>query len=61
MTELTAVERNTVLAALRCFQEVVEATNNELPDRLLDIATNGGAHEPMSLDDIDDLCERLNQ
>lgn len=47
-------ELSTVRAALRSYQRAT-------PDAyLLSIATNDDRHEPMTMVEIDDLCERLN-
>lgn len=47
-------ELATLLAALRLYQQA------DCPTDLLDIATNGGAHNPMTPDEIDGLCEKIN-
>lgn len=47
-------ELATVLAALRDHQR------RTCPPDLLDIATNGDRHEPLTGEEIDRLCERLN-
>jgi len=47
-------ELATVLAALRGHQR------RTCPPDLLDIATNGGRHVPLTGEEIDGLCERLN-
>jgi hypothetical protein len=44
-----------VLAALRLYQRVIDHSAD-----LGDVATDDGRYEPMSPDEIDDLCERLN-
>ncbi len=44
-----------VLAALRLYQRVIGHSAD-----LDDIATDAGTHEPLSPDEIDELCERLN-
>lgn len=53
---LSTKEINTVLAALRFFQMKGAAAGPEIAD----LATNNGAESPMSNDEIDALCERLN-
>ena len=53
--EFNAVERDTILAALRLWQRT-----KEIPQGILDIATNGGAHAVIEDNDIDELCERIN-
>lgn len=58
--KLNQRQHATVLAALRCYQQVLDETSGDLPDDLLDIATNGGAIERLELDEIDDLCMELN-
>lgn len=47
-------ELATVLAALRAHQR------RTCPPDLLDIATNGGRYVPLTSEQIDGLCERLN-
>jgi hypothetical protein len=51
----SARELGHVLAALRLYQRLIGHSAD--PD---DIATDAGRHDPMSLDEIDGLCERLN-
>lgn len=51
-------ERDTILAALRLWQEKVQV--GDVGGVLLDIANNGGQHNGLDLEGIDDLCERLN-
>lgn len=53
-------ERDMILAALRLYQQVHDQTGGDLPDDILDIATNGEAHEVIDLEAIDALCERIN-
>lgn len=57
---ITTDERDIILAALRLFQHVHEQTGGDIPDEILDIATDGDSHEPIDLEAIDDLCERIN-
>lgn len=49
-------EFNTILAALRFWQR--KGNTSDLPE--WDIATNGDEDEPLSDDEIDLLCERIN-
>ncbi len=52
-------ERDTILAGLRALQDRIKGppyTRLELEQ----LATNGGEHEAMTSEEIDDLCERLN-
>lgn len=63
-------ELATVLAALRLWQTdrpqqpKADITGwplvSERQGMLLDIADNGGTVEPLNIDEIDELCERLN-
>ena len=53
---LNARELATVLAALRLWQETV----NRHEEPMWEIATDDGMIEPLSDDEIDELCERLN-
>lgn len=50
-------ETNTVLAALRLWQMQRE---RDLPGGLVEVATNGHTQEPLTDDEIDALCERIN-
>lgn len=53
-------ELATVLAALRTYQKML-GMNGDMPDNdVKDVATDGGTIEPMNVDEIDELCERLN-
>ena len=54
---IRGAERNTVLAALRLYQGQIDTGEAEA---VQDIATNGGAHAPLTVAEIDALCERLN-
>ncbi|WP_201274069.1 hypothetical protein [Microvirga brassicacearum] len=51
-------ERDTILAALRHYQ--ADATVAKVSDEIGELATNGGTQDPLSLDEIDELCERIN-
>lgn len=53
---MTKRELGTVLAALRWWQ----LTLGEAPIWIDEIATDSGEFEPLSVAEIDDLCERLN-
>ena len=53
-------ERDVILAALRLYQQAHHQTGGDLPDDILDIATDGESHEAVDLEAIDDLCERIN-
>lgn len=48
---------HTILAALRMYQNRI----NDIPERFLEIATNYGEVDPLTADEIDDLCEELNR
>jgi hypothetical protein len=56
MTDMTIDDRElgTVLAALRLWRRAMR------PADLLDIATGGGEFVPLDIDEIDDLCIRIN-
>lgn len=58
---LTDRERDTVLAALRDWEEALLA-RDFISSRMMAIATNGrtGDDAALSADEIDDLCERIN-
>ena len=53
-------ERATVLAALRVYQQQLENYGGAPPQDVEDIATNMFEFEPMSSEEIDGLCERMN-
>lgn len=52
--QLDARQLATVLAALRLWQRT-----DWPPADLCDIATDGAEMEPLSVEEIDELCERL--
>lgn len=54
--QFTPRERDGVLAALRLWQKAPEDTRAYLSD----IFTNSKAHDGLSDEEIDDLCERIN-
>lgn len=59
-------ERDTVLAALRLWQHnldghvVINGADHDTPEELMEIARNGDTVEPLTADEIDGLCMRLN-
>lgn len=60
---MTMREQHTVLAALRLYQEEAGSFySGTLENRpwLAEIASNGGTVEPLSSEEIDDLCQRIN-
>lgn len=57
---LDAEELATVLCALRCYQQVNGECGGDVPDDLEDIRSDGGKLEPLDMDEVDALCERLN-
>jgi len=57
----SAIERDAILAGLRCLQDMRTMNAGELHAALHDILTNDGAHEGLSDEQIDRLCEELNQ
>lgn len=57
---LTRREIAAVLAGLRSLQEVMAAGGGALPPRLNAIAAVGGWVPPLTSQQIDRLCERLN-
>jgi hypothetical protein len=62
--QVDAREFATILAALRYWQRDGLATDEQgdlaAPGPENDVATDGGTHEPLDLEEIDELCERLN-
>lgn len=61
-TRLDSRELGTVLAALRYWQASVEAgeVSSKADHRYGDIAANGGDFKALTVDEIDELCERIN-
>jgi len=58
--ELDSQQLNTVIAALRHYQESGQGYPSFRSDWILDLATNGYAETPLSTKDIDILCEHIN-
>lgn len=58
--KLTNQELNTILAALRFYQDEGMCEPDNRSDGIHDIATNGNADISMDLEGIDALCEKLN-
>lgn len=54
--ELDDRELGTVLAALRLWQQTTGCHGRDV----MEIATDGGTFEELGVDEIDDLCERIN-
>lgn len=67
--EITDPELNTILAALRFWQRHGPKVENSFYDRceqdeqdfLDDIRSNGGKTKDLSIEQIDDLCEKINK
>ena len=59
--KLRAIERDTILAALRWWQTHLRGDLNAIPQDLWDIATNDGKHLPMTMLGIDNLCADLRE
>lgn len=57
---LSRRELAAVVAGLRALQELMAAGDGALPPRLKAIAAVGGWVPPLSPEQIDRLCERLN-
>lgn len=51
---------DTILAALRLWQQNLDHQHEFLDQNLIDIATNNGDHEQLDSTEIDELCENLN-
>lgn len=62
--KLDARELGAVLAGLRLLQGLhegrINTTKAEMDVAIDDIETSGGDHDPLTEDEIDTLCERLN-
>jgi hypothetical protein len=53
----------TILAALRFYQREIEHGLVPYPDEeyhIMDVATDGQTLEPLTPEQIDDLCEQIN-
>jgi hypothetical protein len=57
---MTKQELATVLAALRVYQQQLEMNGGAPPQDVEEVATNMSEFAPMSAEEIDELCERLN-
>lgn len=55
---LTTPELSTILAALRVRQ--IHLEQHSANPYIEDIATNDGTHEPLTIAQINALCERIN-
>lgn len=54
----TSAQVATVLAALRFYQRgLIEGT---VPPEILNIASDDGIEEPLTAEEIDELCEQVN-
>lgn len=58
--KLTNQERNTILAALRYYQDEGMCEPDNRSDDLHDIATNGNADISLDIEGVDALCVKLN-
>lgn len=58
--EVTPQEFNTILAALRYYQEKGMGVPLMRTNDIHDIATNGGSETSLDTEGIDVLCERIN-
>ena len=56
--EPSVAQISTLLAALRYYQRGLE--NKSIPIQFMNIATNDGLEEPLTIEEIDELCERVN-
>jgi hypothetical protein len=57
--EIEAEERDAILAALRYWQHDKDGTKPDWQG-LTEIETNGGTHQGLGSEAIDELCERIN-
>lgn len=58
--KFTTQQLNTVLAALRLWQQNLPHQHEFIDQGLVDIATDNGAHKQLDAEEIDQLCEDLN-
>lgn len=61
LIEVSLAEHATILAALRYYQRFALTDPVNLPLEIAYIASNLGSVQPLDDDDIDHLCERLNE
>lgn len=59
MPKLTRRQTDTILAALRLYQDVWLACQGDVPSDILDIAENGrtGDDAKLDLEEINELCD----
>lgn len=55
---ITDMERDAILCGLRILQGSLE--NGLITGELWDLYTNGDEHEGLDIQDINDLCEKVN-
>ena len=60
LLEFSTSELNAMLAGLRLLQQEI-SRGEFLPQGVSDIFDNGGTEKPLTADEIDQLCERINQ
>ena len=60
MIVINPQELNTILAALRYYQDQGMGAPINRSHDIHEIATNGGTETSLNDDDIDELCERIN-
>jgi hypothetical protein len=58
---VTGRQRDTILAALRVYQQACDSCGGDMPMDIDEIATNGGTQDALDLTEIDQLCEEINQ
>lgn len=59
MDDLKPRQRDTILAALRFYQEGL--VEKRIPYEIAEIASLGDTQDPMTVEEINDLCEWLNR
>jgi hypothetical protein len=50
----------TILVALRCYQRILDDTGGDIPNDMHDIATNNYEFDAMDIDEIEKLCDHIN-
>ena len=57
--EITGAEYSTILAALRYWQESLDLGGGAIPQHLLDVVTDAGRYEQLTVEQIDALIDAL--
>ena len=53
-------ERDAILAGLRLLQLELDKEHHDIPVYIKNVLTDSSTHPPISVDEIDVLCEKVN-